>query len=186
MAEPVCGVPVPFPLRGRDWVAGSASTRRRMFLGVLMVDCPAERAGTNVRTKVQGDVHREAAACASEASRSARDGVDLDEGEQGGRNGVGGPLPHNACGEGVPVRRSERRDPCRIARQNVDLEGRVRCVLAEKRGGARTVSSAEEFGKTTTLVSTAFALPLNGVSDATALTTVASDTAQAATSPTLA
>jgi len=102
-----------------------------------VVDRSAERAGTNARRLLQGALQRESTGRVGEASRSACDGVDLDDREHRGTNP--GRLSDNACGQGVAVRRSERRGTCCSQGQNVDLKRHVHRVPAEIRGGARAL-----------------------------------------------
>ena len=148
----------------------------------LVVDDSAERSGTNARCLGHGALQRQGAGCVSEASRSSRNGVDLDDREHpGGCVGVACPStvavkvsPFAAVNVAAPVE-------CLVMR----LICPVMCSVYLPRYVAVPPPSRviERIGKTVTPVSTALTVPLNGVSAATALTAMlASDTAVAATS----
>src|SRR5690349_13909492 len=115
-------------------------------------------------------------------SRSAGDGVDLDD--RGHAGTCLGRLSADAGSQGVAVRRSECGSSCCRPRQNVDLPRQVLCEFAGWVAVPVPCRSIEAIGKTSWLVSTALTVPLNGVSAATATATLASDTATARTSPT--
>ena len=179
--------------RGSYWPPASdaspcASTRRtvggpRRALCHLVVDGSAERAGTSARRLIQGAFQRETAGCVGEASRSAGDGVDLDDRERGGARP--GRLSGDRGEQGVAVCRGKVAAPVEL-RVGM-LITIVTCSVYLPRCVAVPVPSRSKkrVGETTVPVSTALTVPLNGVSAATALAaTIASDTVKAATSPT--
>ena len=147
-----------------------------------MVDDSAERAATNARCLVYGAFQPEGAGCARKASRSARDGVALDDREYPwGFVGVARPktvavkvLPFAAVNVEVPVDDSVA-SLIVITMCSVYLPRYVAVPVPSR-------MSEAVGGRGTTTVSCALTVPLNGVSAATALAAMlATDTAVAAT-----